>query len=125
MSLEEQVRLHGEWLRSIDSNLDRAAASLAASYQRHDAIDKQLEATNEALAVVAQNQSSFAAAQASQARRMDQLTERVDKMAVQQADIAAEHKELAALHKELAAQHLRLEQAFEQYMRSRSNGRQN
>ena len=97
MSLEDQVRTHEEWLHSIDSNLDRLAAGLAA-------VDQRLEATNQALAVVAQNQANFSAIQVRQERQVQELRDQM---------------------KELAVQHQKLEQAFEQYLRSRTNGRQN
>ena len=63
MALEDQVRTHEEWLHSIDSNLDRLAAGLAAVDQRLEATNQTLEATNQALAVVAQNQANFSAIQ--------------------------------------------------------------
>jgi hypothetical protein len=52
MSLEDQVRTHEEWQRSIDGHLDRLAAGLVA-------IDQKLKVTYDALAVVARNLASL------------------------------------------------------------------
>ena len=87
MSLEEQVRYHEQCIRSIESNLDRVTASQAETSQ-------SLAAVTEALAVVAQNQSAFAAAFASLTRRVD--------------DLAEENRRLAA--------------AVERFIRFRGNG---
>ena len=118
MSLEDQVRTHEEWLRSIDSNLDRLAAGLVA-------IDQKLEVTNDALAVVAQNQASFSAALASLTRQQQENAAVSKENAALSKKHEAQILELREQHKEMAAQHQRLEQAFEQYLRSRTNGRQN
>jgi hypothetical protein len=52
VSLEDQVRTHEEWQRSIDGHLDRLAAGLVA-------IDQKLKVTYDALAVVARNLASL------------------------------------------------------------------
>ena len=96
MSLQEQVRFHEQWLRSIDSNLERHAASLAQ--------------TQDALAVVAQNQSNFAAEMTALVR--------------EQRKLAEEHRKFEAEMKKLAAQHRKLDATLERFIRARGgNGR--
>ena len=94
MSLDEQVRFHEQWLRSIDSNLERHAASLAQ--------------TQDALAVVAQNQSNFAAEMTALVR--------------EQRKLAEEHRKFEAEMKKLAAQHRKLEATLERFIRARGGG---
>jgi septal ring factor EnvC (AmiA/AmiB activator) len=94
MPLADQVRFHEQWLRSIDSNLERHAASLAK--------------TQDALAVVAQNQSNFAAEMTALAR--------------EQRKLAEEHRKFEAEMKKVAAQHRRLEATLERFIRASGGG---
>jgi ABC-type transporter Mla subunit MlaD len=106
MTSEEAWERHEQWLLSIDSNLDRIAADLERT-------DRSLANTNDALAIVAQNQSNFSAALATLTRQAVDHRE----------EFAAHVRESAAEHHRLREGLDRLEQLIEHYIRSQGNGR--
>ena len=109
MALEDQVRTHEEWLRSIDSNLDRATAALARMTEREEARENRVAAVEDALSVVAQNQANFVASMAAAARRADEHDKRIEEHDKWLEQLDARIDRIAAL--------------VEQYLRSLTNGR--